>query len=89
MATRDEVATGCLVAIGGVVLAALAIFVAPILGTLGGAFCGWVVGLFFKETILGILAQVGIHGVAMWQVGAFLGFVGGFFRSSHSCSSSK
>ena len=54
----------------------------PILNALLGAFAGWVVGLFFGETILGILAQIGVTGVEMWQVGLFFGFVGAFFRTS-------
>ena len=42
------------------------------------AIFGWVVGWFFGDTILGILAQMGIVGFSMWQIGAFLGFVGCF-----------
>ncbi len=65
-------------AIGGLVL------IAPLVGVVFGALIGWIVGWFFDETILGILKQVGIEGVAMWQVGAFLGFVGGFFKSTQT-----
>jgi hypothetical protein len=65
--------------IGGMITVMAGLFIAPLLGSLFGAFGGWVVGLFFSDTILGILAQLGIKGVAMWQVGLFLGFVGGFF----------
>ena len=46
-----------------------------------GALFGWVVGLFFGNTILGILAQIGISGISMWQFGAFLGFIASFFRN--------
>jgi hypothetical protein len=46
-----------------------------------GAFAGWVVGLFFADTILGIAGQLGIRNVTMWQLGAFLGFVGGFLKT--------
>ena len=63
---------------------ALTLFFASILGTLLGAFAGWVVGLFFGETILGIFAAIGISGFKLWQLGAFLGFVGSFFRLSIS-----
>lgn len=56
-------------------------FLVVLLGALLGAFTGWVVGLFFADTILGIFAQIGIKGFAMWQLGLFLGFVGGFFKS--------
>ena len=63
-------------------IAALLIMVAVILSTVAGAFVGWLVGLFFDETILGIFACLGITGYKMWQIGAFLGFVGGFFHST-------
>lgn len=53
-----------------------------ILTTFMGAFSGWFIGLFFGETILGILSSLGITGFSMWQIGAFLGFVGGFFRTT-------
>ena len=66
--------------IGGLVILVGVLFLAVLLGTLVGALCGWVVGLFFGDTILGILASIGITGFKMWQIGAFLGFVGGFFK---------
>lgn len=47
-----------------------------------GMVFGWIIGLFFGATILGILADLGISGYAMWQIGAFLGFVGSFFGST-------
>ncbi len=55
-----------------------------ILTTFMGAVSGWFIGLFFEETILGILSSLGISGFSMWQIGAFLGFVGGFFRTTVS-----
>lgn len=58
----------------------------PILGTLFGIFSGWFVGIFFAEPILSIVAKIGVKNVEMWQLGAFLGFVGGFFRSSSTSS---
>lgn len=54
--------------------------VSPLLGALFGAFSGWVVGLFFGDTLLSIFSQLGVH-ASMWAIGAFLGFGGGFFRS--------
>ena len=50
-------------------------------GALSGGVSGWIVGLFFTETILGTLSAVGISGVTMWQLGVTLGFVSGFFKS--------
>ena len=58
------------------------LFFAPVLGVLIGAFSGWVVGLFFSQTILSFLAVLGITGFKMWQIGAALGFIGSFFRST-------
>ena len=58
---------------------ALVWIILPVISTLFGAIIGWVVGLFFGKAILGILACVGIKGFSMWQIGAALGFIGGFF----------
>ena len=55
-------------------------FALALLNVFIGAFFGWFIGLFFGDTILGIFAQIGISGFSMWQIGAFLGFVCGFFR---------
>ena len=54
-----------------------------------GAVSGWIVGLFFGNTILGILDQIGINGFSMWQIGAFLGFISGFFRKMISFNNNK
>lgn len=60
------------------------VFVLPLLGVLGGAFSGWVVGLIFDDTIHATLAAFGVKAdqVSTWQIGATLGFVGAFFRAS-------
>lgn len=74
-------------AIGGALMAlfvvAMIIF-AVIFGTLFGGIAGWIVGLFFTDTILQTLARFGVDtlGLTMWQLGATLGFVGGFFKAS-------
>lgn len=60
-------------------LCALVWIVLPVISTLFGAVIGWVVGLFFGKAILGVLACIGIKGFSMWQIGAALGFIGGFF----------
>ena len=76
------------------VLEALWLFVIiPLLlmvaNVLVGAISGWFVGLFFGDTILGILSQIGICDVSMWQVGAFIGFVAGFFTKLMSFNTKK
>ena len=70
-------------AIGKLLILVAFMFLGCVLGTLCGAFAGWIVGLFFGKTILAFLATLGITGFNMWQIGAVLGFVGGFFRSSN------
>ena len=66
---------------GVIILGALTLLFGVLINTIAGAVVGWIVGLFFAETILGIFAVLGIKGFAMWQIGAFLGFVGAFFRT--------
>lgn len=58
------------------------IFVGPLIGSLWGMAAGWVVGLVFGDLVLRFLAEIGIEGFAMWQVGACLGFLGSFFRAN-------
>ena len=58
---------------------------APILCTLFGAISGWAVGLFFADTIRETLGWFGVNPpVTFWQMGATLGFIGGYFKSAHS-----
>lgn len=69
--------------LGGTFAVLILLFLAPLLGVLGGAFGGWVVGIFFTDLIIGTLARFGVDtaGLAVWHLGAFLGFVGGFFKT--------
>jgi len=73
-----------LLALGaGVLVLGLILILVPI-GTLLGAIAGWVVGWFFGDTILHVLAQGGLRDISMWQLGAALGFIGGFLRTTVS-----
>lgn len=56
-------------------------FLFIIFGALLGGVVGWVVGLVFGDIILGILAQLGIKNVTMFQFGVFMGFVGAFMKT--------
>lgn len=58
------------------------LFFAPVLGVLCGAFSGWVVGYFFPATFAPVV--VFFHVPTMWQLGAILGFIGGFFKSTQT-----
>lgn len=50
------------------------------LRTLVGALAGWIVGWFFGGTLVAVAAPLLVlHKVAIWQLGAALGFVAGFF----------
>jgi len=58
-------------------------FLATLLTTLIGALTGLIAGWLLGKTFLAILATLGIEGFKMWQIGAFLGFVGSFFRTTN------
>ena len=64
-----QAVAGAFMALGLVML----IIVRVILGTFFGGVAGGIVGLFFTDTTMGM---------AMWQLGATLGFVSGFFKST-------
>ncbi len=67
----------------GVVAVVGLVFCIVILGTLMGAVAGWIVGLFFSNTILSTLSRFGVDvmGLQMWQLGATLAFIGSFFKA--------
>lgn len=81
----EKVATG----FGVVALSMMGIFGFVIFGSLLGGIAGWVVGLVFGDTILGILSQLGVRGVTMFQFGVFMGFVGGFLKTKVSAEVKK
>ncbi len=61
------------------------LFFASLLSTLFGAIVGAIVGVVFPQVVEGIntIAQTDF---SSWVIGAILGFVGSFFRSTQSCS---
>lgn len=62
-------------------------FVMGIIGTLVGALSGYTVGFGFRDTILATIQTLGLGtDVKMWELGATLGFVGGFFTKSTKIS---
>ena len=68
----------------GLIAAVMLVFFTAF-GTLMGALSGWIVGWFFSDTILtffSVLAGTNIAGLQMWEVGAALGFIGGFFKTT-------
>ena len=75
-----QVFAGAFMTVGLVML----IIVTVIVGTFFGGVAGWIVGLFFTDTIMDTLNRIGVDtmGMTMWQLGATLGFVSGFFKST-------
>jgi membrane protein YqaA with SNARE-associated domain len=76
----EKLIVGMIVAAG---MPALLVLLA-LLGTIFGAIGGWIVGLFFDETLAKLAMAIGLEGTPAWQLGAMLGFVGGFFKSSNA-----
>lgn len=60
---------------------AVVLFIGPLLGIGFGAFAGWVAGLFYPNTLHLLAQRMGLA-VEPWQLGAMLGFVGGFFKAT-------
>ena len=57
------------------------LFLLIILSTLMGGICGWTVGLIFTDTIAALKQFMGVD-VTNFELGAMLGFVGGFLKST-------
>lgn len=74
---------------GVVALSISGVFFFIIFATFAGAMAGWIVGLVFSETILGILGQIGVRNITMFQFGAFLGFIGGFLKTKTTVEAKK
>jgi hypothetical protein len=68
------------VILGAVAIAAI-LFVAVLLGTLIGGIVGWIVGLVFPFVIVTLNTMTGLT-LTAFEMGAVLGFVGSFFKTS-------
>ncbi len=73
--------------VGAAFLVGVLLFLAPLFGIGFGAFAGWIAGLFYPNTLHLLGQRIGLP-VEPWQLGAMLGFVGGFFKSSLAQKSS-
>jgi hypothetical protein len=60
------------------------LFVGCLLSTVIGALAGFIVGLAFDGSLQLLAQAIGIPEAQPYQLGAILGFVGGFFRSTIS-----
>lgn len=65
-----------------VLLSLLLICIVPLIGISIGAFAGFIAGAVFPGTV-GLVGSAITGGATIpaWQVGAILGFVGGFFKA--------
>jgi len=67
-------------------VAALAFCIGACIGPFFGAMAGYIVGWIFDETTVKVLTQLGLQQFQLWEIGAALGFFGGFFRSNFEVS---
>lgn len=69
-------------AIAAIFLVLVVIVIAAIGGAFVGAGAGWLVGLVFDGSLSLLAKALGIPEAQPYQLGAILGFIGGFVRSS-------
>ena len=71
-------------AFGAMFLIIVAVVVWPIIGVLGGMFSGFIINLVFQDMVLNVLVGMfpGLKGLALYQIGGGLGFLGAFFKSN-------
>lgn len=68
-----------------IVVGAVASLLYPIVCVCFGALSGWAVGLTFGDAIRATLGAYGLNPpVTFWEMGATLGFIGGYFKSVHA-----
>lgn len=72
--------------LAGAIAVVSALFFIIILSTLLGGIAGWTVGLVFTDSIAVVKSFLGVT-CTNFELGAGLGFVGGFFKSTLSSSS--
>lgn len=72
---------------GALTVAAL-LFAVVLLTTLIGGVVGWIVGLVFPFVIVSLNTILGLS-LTAFELGAMLGFVGSFFRTSVTTKANK
>lgn len=75
--TMEKFINGIIVAFGTFAM----LFIIRLIGPVLGAISGLIVGLVFGSSIFAVLEAFGVDtsGIAMWQLGATLSFIGSFF----------
>lgn len=67
-----------------ILMVAFVVFAASLFGAAMGALSGVIVGWFFDDTIRAAQIAIHIDPLQPWQIGMFVGWLGGFFRSNVS-----
>jgi hypothetical protein len=77
--------------VAGILTVCLMLFFILVLGPVIGALSGLVVGWLFEPSIRQVFAAFGVDltGIAMWQLGAVLAFVGSFFKAAYTSTEKK
>jgi hypothetical protein len=77
--------------VAGIMTLCFMLFLIFVLGPIFGALSGLVVGWLFESSIRQVFAAFGVDltGIAIWQLGAVLAFVGGFFRTAYTSTENK
>jgi hypothetical protein len=79
--------------IAGALIGALVVaigFVSALLGTLVGVVVGWIVGITpLGDIILVTFYAAGIEGITMVNIGATIGFIGGFLTTTVKVDKNK
>jgi hypothetical protein len=72
--------------IGSALMITAILSLVPLFSISFGALAGWIAGLFYGHTLHLLAQRLGLD-MQPWQLGAMLGFVGGFFKSTTTSSS--
>ena len=73
----DKLISGIIITLG--TAASIAFIVC--IGTFLGGCTGWIIGIFFEDTFVALKMLLGVT-CTDFELGAMLGFVGGFFRTT-------
>jgi len=86
---KDDIIAGVITGIGAGVLLAVLVILTPLFSACGGWLTGWVLACIFPFAGQWVANGAGALGIefsrdTLPMVGAFLGFVGAFFKSTQT-----
>jgi hypothetical protein len=79
VAAFGVVVAGCAFLLG-FALAVWSVAMRALVGAAAGALVGYLLGYWPEFNALGIISQLGLKDVEVWQLGLFVGFIGGLFK---------